>query len=232
LLAQKRLLHETRGRILSDKCDLEEVLEFAITRISFRQRHPRVSTFNGWFLSAVMLDAKIGIVRNIVEELDLSDRMSSLIPELQAAKDVRNRQAHAKITWELLAKRPAQGSGEPFVPWKSMRASRKGPQERAVDRPCWLTTRPSTTAWVRAVPGLRTTHRRAESMALMPPGLRPGQRLGYRRSSEQRYPNRQRIPARALMWNGLSSLPRNFLAKAFWARRDKRGLSRPAAGRP
>ena len=128
VLAQLRAIHELRGRLLSDMCFVEEALDFAITVYFFPAKSPHTYPFKVWILSTLTLDAKIAIVRNIMDGLGLTDTMPTLLGELLATKDARNRQAHASLVPNIddspIADDPAN-----MLKWKLQRTSRKGIQD-------------------------------------------------------------------------------------------------------
>jgi hypothetical protein len=79
------------------------------------------------------LDTKISIVHNIIDTLELSNKMPDLISQLRAAKDARNREAHSVITVNVEALVGSVEDQGESRPWKSMRTTRRGRQEQAAN---------------------------------------------------------------------------------------------------
>jgi hypothetical protein len=121
--AKLREVHELRGRLLSDMCEAEQIVDMCITVFFLREEAPLTPLFTSWVLAAVGFQDKIGIIEQIMGELSLKKKMPSLVAKLNATQEARNRQAHSAVTFNT------DGVGGPageFLQWKLARPTRKG----------------------------------------------------------------------------------------------------------
>jgi hypothetical protein len=124
-MAKLKELHELRGRLLSDMCEVEHQMDMAIMFFFLPPKAPRTGWFTSWVLAAVTCDAKIGVVEQIIAEMTLRPKMPSLMTKVRNAQQARNRQAHSVVTPDF----GSRFSKADWPDWILHQATRKGWRE-------------------------------------------------------------------------------------------------------
>jgi len=126
-LAERKLIHELRGEILSEVNEIEAWIDSIISlSFGFSGRDSTSENFRTWFLSRISLSDKLFIGRQICNSFEVGHVTKGLFERLAWANDVRNGIAHSHVSIDIDRATATSISATDFLRSRTVRYSRSG----------------------------------------------------------------------------------------------------------